>query len=93
MRTWAFIVAIGLWAATLAVAVMYNKDRPHDRPRSNVQHAVLAGLVALVVAWAVMAVIYYLVPSLHLWRGVAALAAILTGLAILAARAVWRSVR
>src|SRR5215475_13486766 len=36
-------LAIGLWAATLAVAHMYNKNRSHDRPPRN-----LADLVSLV---------------------------------------------
>jgi sugar transferase (PEP-CTERM system associated) len=61
---------------------------------SGRQRAQLAGVfvrlvAALVVTSGGMAAVLYLIPSLHLWRGVPALAVILTGCAVLASRLVF----
>jgi sugar transferase (PEP-CTERM system associated) len=61
---------------------------------SSRQRAQLTGIfvrlvVAMVVASCAIAAVFYLVPSLHLWRGVAALAVIGTGCAVLASRLVF----
>ena len=47
---------------------------------------------ALLVASGAIAAIFYLIPSLHLWRGVAALAVFGTGCAVLASRLVFARV-
>ncbi len=46
-------------------------------------------VAALIMTSAAMAAVFYLVPSLHLWRGVAALAVTLTGCAVLGSRLVF----
>src|SRR6185437_9203990 len=58
------------------------------------QRAPLTGVVvrlaaALVVASAAIAAVFYILPVLHLWRGAAALAVVLTGCALLATRVVF----
>src|SRR5215469_14404506 len=59
------------------------------RQRAQLTGVFLRLTAALVVASGAMAAIYYLLPSLHLWRGVAALAAIFAGLGVLASRLVF----
>jgi sugar transferase (PEP-CTERM system associated) len=61
---------------------------------SSRQRAPLPGILvrlamALVVASGALGAVFYLLPGLHLWRGVAALAVGLTGLAILLSRLVF----
>jgi sugar transferase (PEP-CTERM system associated) len=61
---------------------------------SSRQRAQLGGIfvrlvAALVVASGALAAVFYLIPTLHLWRGVAALAVIGTGGAVLASRLVF----
>jgi sugar transferase (PEP-CTERM system associated) len=61
---------------------------------SSRQRAQLGGIfvrlvAALVVASGAIAAVFYLIPSLHLWRGVAALAVIGTGCAVLISRLVF----
>jgi sugar transferase (PEP-CTERM system associated) len=61
---------------------------------SSRQRAQLGGifvrlLVALAVASCAIAAVFYLVPTLHLWRGVAALAITLTGCGVLVLRLVF----
>jgi len=58
------------------------------------QRAPLSGVVvrlaaALVVASAAIAAVFYILPVLHLWRGAAALAVVLTGCALLVTRVVF----
>ena len=58
------------------------------------QRAELAGVIvrlaaALLVASAAIAAVFYLLPSLHLWRGVPALAVVIVGCAVLASRIVF----
>ena len=66
---------------------LYREREPRPPPSvANVGTRVAAAMVTVSVA---MGAIYYLFPSLHLWRGVATLAGIFTGLAVLAARAVF----
>src|ERR1700674_2160057 len=64
---------------------------------SSRQRAQLGGIfvrlvAALVVASGAIAAVFYLIPSLHLWRGVAALAVFGTGCAVLASRLVFARV-
>jgi len=61
---------------------------------SSRQRAQLGGIfvrlvAALAVASGAIAAVFYLIPSLHLWRGVAALAVFGTGCAVLASRLVF----
>src|SRR6202140_2338742 len=61
---------------------------------SSRQRAQLGGIfvrlvAALVVASGAIAAVFYLIPSLHLWRGVAALAVFGTGCAVLVSRLVF----
>jgi sugar transferase (PEP-CTERM system associated) len=61
---------------------------------SGRQRAALTGVAvrlaaALVVASAAIAAVFYLLPSLHLWRGVAALAVVIAGCAVLGSRVVF----
>jgi sugar transferase (PEP-CTERM system associated) len=61
---------------------------------SSRQRAQLGGIfvrlvAALVVASGALAAVFYLIPTLHLWRGVAALAVIGTGGAVLVSRLVF----
>ena len=61
---------------------------------SGRQRAQLAGVVvrlgaALVVASAAIAAVFYILPVLHLWRGVAALAVVIAGCSLLITRVVF----
>ena len=60
------------------------------RQRAQIIGVFLRVVAALVVASGAMAAIYYLLPALHLWRGVAALAAIFAGLGVLASRLIFK---
>jgi sugar transferase (PEP-CTERM system associated) len=59
------------------------------RQRAQLSGVFLRVAAALVVASGAMAAIYYLLPSLQVWRGVAALAAVLAGGGVLASRLVF----
>ncbi len=77
--TFSLIVAICLLAFGL-----YS-----SRQRVQLSGTVVRLGMALVVASGAVAAVFYLVPSLQLWRGVAALAVIGTGLGLLASRVVF----
>src|SRR2546429_4198687 len=60
-----------------------------SRRRAQVGGIFLRLAVALVVPSCAIAAVFYLIPSLHLWRGVAALAVLGTGCAVLISRLVF----
>ena len=62
-----------------------------SRQRAPIGGIFLRLAVALVVASCAIAAVFYLIPSLHLWRGVAALAVLGTGCAVLISRLVFAS--
>ncbi len=59
------------------------------RQRVQLSGVLVRVVAALVVASCAIAAVFYLVPSLHLWRGVEALAIILTGAGLLVSRLVF----
>ena len=76
----------GLAFAAVVVASLLAFGLYSGRRRGQLPDVFLRLVAALVVASAVLAAIQYTVPSLYLWRGVSALAVLLTGCAAL----VWR---
>jgi sugar transferase (PEP-CTERM system associated) len=56
------------------------------RQRAQLSGVLVRVVAALVVASCAIAAVFYLVPSLHLWRGVEALAILLAGLGLLVSR-------
>jgi sugar transferase (PEP-CTERM system associated) len=59
------------------------------RQRAQLSGVILRVVAALLVATAVLAAVFYLVPPLKLWRGVEALAVILTGCGVVLSRIVF----
>jgi hypothetical protein len=76
----------GLVFASVVVVSLLGFGLYSGRQRAQITIVFLRVVAALVIASGAMATIYYLLPSLHLWRGVAALAAIFAGLGII----LWR---
>jgi hypothetical protein len=80
---------LGAVFASVVVARLLAFGLYSGRQRAQLTGVFLRLGAALVVASGAMAAIYYLLPSLHLWRGVVALAAIFAGLGVLASRLVF----
>jgi sugar transferase (PEP-CTERM system associated) len=61
------------------------------RQRAQLPSVFLRLTAALVIASAAMAALFYVLPGLRLWRGVAALAVLIAGCAVLLSRVLFRS--
>ncbi len=62
------------------------------RQRAQLSGVLVRVVAALLIATAVLAAVFYLVPSLRLWRGVEALAVIMTGCGVIISRLVFARV-
>jgi sugar transferase (PEP-CTERM system associated) len=79
----------GLVFASVVVISLLAFGLYSGRQRAQLTGVFVRLVAALVIASGAMAAIYYLLPSLTLWRGVAALAAIFAGMGVLASRLVF----
>ena len=79
----------GLVFAAIVVTSLLAFGLYSGRQRAQLPGVFLRLGAALVVASAVLAAIEYMLPSLSLWRGVSALAVLLTGLGVLISRLVF----
>jgi sugar transferase (PEP-CTERM system associated) len=79
----------GLVFAVIIVTCLLAFGLYSGRQRAQLTGVFLRLAAALVVASGALAAVLYFVPSLHLWRGVSALAVILAGCGVLASRVVF----
>jgi sugar transferase (PEP-CTERM system associated) len=79
----------GLVFSAIVVTCLLAFGLYSGRQRAQLTGVFVRLAAALIVASGAMAAVFYLLPSLHLWRGVSALAIILAGGGVLASRVVF----
>src|SRR5215472_568130 len=82
----------GIAFSAIVVTCLLAFGLYNSRQRAQLSGILARLLLALLVSSAAIAALFYLVPSLHLFRGVAALAVILTVCAVLASRVIFARV-
>jgi sugar transferase (PEP-CTERM system associated) len=82
----------GIAFSAIVVTCLLAFGLYNSRQRAQLSGILARLLLALLVSSAATAALFYLVPSLHLFRGVAALAVILTVCAVLASRVIFARV-
>jgi sugar transferase (PEP-CTERM system associated) len=82
----------GIAFSVIVVTCLLAFGLYNSRQRAQLSGILARLLLALLVSSAAIAALFYLVPSLHLFRGVAALAVILTVCAVLASRVIFARV-